>query len=71
MERVKRRLFNLVAGMSLILAVAVGVLWVRSYWWYETIMRDKGSADFRAVHIHVVYPPIGLATHCLDATTFG
>src|SRR5881394_3398988 len=33
---------------------------------HETIMRDKRSADFRAVHIHVVYPPIGLPTHTLD-----
>jgi hypothetical protein len=30
---VKRRLFNLAAGISLMLCVATMVVWVRSYWW--------------------------------------
>src|SRR3954467_5663870 len=29
--------------MSLILALAVGALWVRSYWWYELIGLDAGD----------------------------
>lgn len=33
----KRRLFNLVAALSLLLCVATAALWVRSYWHFDTV----------------------------------
>jgi hypothetical protein len=35
---VRRRLFNLAAGVSLVLCVATVVLWVRSYWREDTVL---------------------------------
>jgi hypothetical protein len=36
------RLFNLAAGVSLLLALAVGGLWVRSGWHWDSIVRREG-----------------------------
>jgi len=45
---VKPRLLNLAAGVSLLLAVAIVVLWVRSYWLVEGIHRIwHSSAEMR------------------------
>ena len=41
----RRRLFNLAAAISLLLAVAVGALGVRSYWRYEGIWREGGATS--------------------------
>jgi hypothetical protein len=32
---VKRRLFNLVCAVSFFLCISTGVLWLRSYWWFD------------------------------------
>jgi len=41
----KRRLFNLAAGLSLGLALAVGALWVRSYWHKDRLTWDAGKTS--------------------------
>jgi hypothetical protein len=38
---VKRRLFNLLAVLSLLLCVAMAALWVRSYWQYELVSANR------------------------------
>jgi hypothetical protein len=42
---VKRRLFNLAAAVSLLLCVATMVLWVRSYWRPDLLLRDRRDLD--------------------------
>jgi hypothetical protein len=36
-RRLARHVFTLAAALSLLLGVAVGVAWVRSYWWVERV----------------------------------
>jgi len=44
MAAVKRRLFNILAGMSLLLCVAMVTFWVRSYWFVdEAYVHASGS----------------------------
>ena len=39
----KRRLFTILSALSLLLFMAVVVLWVRSYWWWDDVFyRGKG-----------------------------
>jgi hypothetical protein len=40
---VKRRLLNLLTGVSLLLCVAVVLLWVRSYWFADTLRWSGGK----------------------------
>ena len=43
---VKRRLFNLLAGLSLLLCLAISAMWVRSYWVCDGFLRaSNGSAS--------------------------
>ena len=37
----RRRLFNLVAAVSLVLCVATVALWVRSYWRSDLVKRSR------------------------------
>ncbi len=37
-----RRLLNLLTALSLLLCVAVGVLWVRSYWVFDQVLQASG-----------------------------
>jgi hypothetical protein len=52
----KRRLFNLAAAVSLLLAVAVGVLWVRSYTLSDQVVwrREDGVRFLRSAQGRVV-----------------
>jgi hypothetical protein len=38
----KRRLFNIVSAFSLVLAVALAAMWVRSYWWWDVVIKPTG-----------------------------
>jgi hypothetical protein len=40
---VKRRLFNLLALVSLVLCAATVVLWVRTYWWTDRIIYHRAD----------------------------
>jgi hypothetical protein len=40
---VTRRLLNLLTALSLLLCVAICVLWVRSYWTYDLVEFDRGD----------------------------
>jgi hypothetical protein len=42
---VKRRLFNLLAALSLLLCAATGVMWMRSYWRAECFMKTWVAKD--------------------------
>jgi hypothetical protein len=46
---VKRRLFNLLAGLSLLLCVGTAVLWVRSYWRADAIEKQTATATISAL----------------------
>ena len=40
----KRRLFTILSALSLLVLVAVLVLWVRSFWWEDTVRgHDPGQ----------------------------
>src|SRR5438876_7748538 len=46
MPRVRRRLFNLAATVSLVLCVATVALWMRSYWTSDFLLwRSRGYAS--------------------------
>ena len=50
----KRRLLNLVTALSLLLCVAVGVLWIRSYWaaewvWYNRFTTGRDATTLREI----------------------
>lgn len=38
-----RRIFNILSAVSLVLCLAVGVCWVRSYWRFDTLIWTKGT----------------------------
>jgi hypothetical protein len=42
---VKRRLFNLLAAVSLVLALGFAALWIRSAWWDDSLRYYTRSAD--------------------------
>jgi hypothetical protein len=50
----RRRFFNFVAGLSLLLGVGVCVLWVRSYWVCSTL-RATGEVSSCRGHIEAVW----------------
>jgi hypothetical protein len=41
----KRRLFNILAAVSLVLCVATGALWVRSYWRADVVVWSDQQVD--------------------------
>ena len=45
MRRLTRHLFTLCSAVSLLLCVAVCVLWVRSYWWCDLFNADRVDAQ--------------------------
>jgi uncharacterized membrane protein len=47
---VKHRLFTILSALSLLLFVAVGVLWVRSYWVVDDVYSSKTDAQSRYVN---------------------
>src|SRR5687768_6578937 len=47
MDRVRRRLFNLAAAVSLVLCVATVVLWVRSAYRYDRLYHDSDGLPRR------------------------
>ena len=49
MRRLARRVFTLCSAASLVLCVAVCVLWVRSYWALDYARLDAGIVPFRVL----------------------
>src|SRR5215207_1654155 len=52
-------LTNILAGLSLILALATGGLWGRSYWVYEGVFNERGPGK----EIHIISYPGQLVVH--------
>src|SRR5208282_6528048 len=51
MKRLRRWLFNVLAGVSLLLCVATVAMWVRSYWRVEWI------GHYERCHYHTAHDP--------------
>jgi hypothetical protein len=69
MLAMKRRLFNILSGVSLLLCIATTVLWPRSFWRYDSISWNTASstADLISVRGHVA---AGLTLYA-DSSVYG
>ncbi len=60
----KPRLLNLAAGVSLLLAIVIIALWVRSYWRHEVVQRRwNTSTELRIWLVESFYGELGIESH--------
>lgn len=69
----KRRLFNLLTSLSLLLCVAVCVLWARSYWCFDQLARQRLDAGGRprGIQVHSYRGVIAFHALLLDRSFAG
>jgi hypothetical protein len=66
---VKRRLFTILSALSLLLFVAVLVLWVRSYWRFDSVSRSR-AAHFLSFRSESGYVHLSSAQYHRDFDLF-
>jgi 4-amino-4-deoxy-L-arabinose transferase-like glycosyltransferase len=63
MRRLTRHLFTLCSALSLLLCVAVCVLWVRSYWSASTITYTSFATDNPGAYRRIIYEVASMSGH--------